>query len=97
MPEKFCMSSGLDGENGTNINLLTILEIILENRLQYILLGWVRTHNIQSILINYLVQGFYTGWLLPAAIVGLAVFLYGLCTLDHNISAQEVCSEQAKK
>ena len=41
--------------------------------------------------------GFYTGWLLPAAIVGLGVFLYGLFTLDQNVSAREVCSEQAKK
>ena len=41
--------------------------------------------------------GFYTGWLLPAALVGLLVFLYGLLTLDQNVSAQEVCSEEAKK
>jgi hypothetical protein len=41
--------------------------------------------------------GFYTGWLLPAALVGLAVFLYGLCTLDQNVSAQEVCGEKARK
>ena len=28
--------------------------------------------------------GFYTGWLLPAAMVGLAVFLYGLFTLGKD-------------
>ena len=44
-----------------------------------------------------LLSGFYTGWLLPAAMVGLSVFLYGLFTLDHNISAREVCSDQARK
>ena len=43
------------------------------------------------------IKGFYTGWLLPAALVGLVVFLYGLFTLDHNVSAQEVCSEEARK
>ena len=43
------------------------------------------------------VPGFYTGWLLPAAMVGLGVFLYGLFTLDHNVSAREVCSLEAKK
>ena len=43
------------------------------------------------------ITGFYTGWLLPAALVGLVVFLYGLFTLDHNVSAQEVCSEEARK
>ena len=42
-------------------------------------------------------SGFYTGWLLPAAMVGLGVFLYGLFTLDHNVSAREVCSDQARK
>ena len=55
--------------------------------------------------------GFYTGWLLPAALVGLAVFLYGcsiftnmflssvpgMATLDQNVIAQEVCTEAAKK
>ena len=44
-----------------------------------------------------MLTGFYTGWLLPAALVGLIVFLYGLFTLDHNVSAQEVCSEEARK
>ena len=47
-------------------------------------------------LLNF-VPGFYTGWLLPAAMVGLGVFLYGLFTLDHNVSAREVCSLEAKK
>jgi hypothetical protein len=41
--------------------------------------------------------GFYTGWLLPASLVGLGVFLYGLVTLDQNSIANEVCSEQARK
>jgi anoctamin-7 len=35
--------------------------------------------------------GFYTGWLLPAALVGLLVFLYGLCTMHSNQLAAEVC------
>ena len=50
-----------------------------------------------STLFGFLVPGFYTGWLLPAAMVGLGVFLYGLFTLDHNVSAREVCSLEAKK
>jgi len=32
-------------------------------------------------------SGFYTAWLLPASIVGLLVFLYGLFSMDYNISA----------
>ena len=35
-------------------------------------------------LIVYDVSGFYTAWLLPAAIVGLTVFLYGLFTLGRD-------------
>ena len=50
------------------------------------------------IIINfYIFLGFYTGWLLPAALLGLFVFLYGIMTMDQNVIAQEVCSEQAKK
>ena len=45
----------------------------------------------------YIFIGFYTGWLLPAALLGLFVFLYGIMTMDQNVIAQEVCSEQAKK
>jgi hypothetical protein len=40
-----------------------------------------------------LFSGFYTGWLLPAAIVGLLVFLYGVATMDMNQIALEVCNE----
>lgn len=36
-------------------------------------------------------SGFYTGWLLPAAIVGLLVFLYGVFTMRYNQLAVEVC------
>jgi hypothetical protein len=44
-----------------------------------------------------LLAGFYTGWLLPAALLGLLVFLYGFFTMEENVIAQEVCSESAKK
>uniref|UniRef100_T1ISC6 Anoctamin n=1 Tax=Strigamia maritima TaxID=126957 RepID=T1ISC6_STRMM len=35
--------------------------------------------------------GFYTGWLLPAAIVGLLVFMYGVVTMDLYVPAKEIC------
>ena len=38
-------------------------------------------------------SGFYTGWLLPAAVVGVLVFLYGVATMDMNQIALEVCNE----
>ena len=40
--------------------------------------------------------GFYTGWLLPAAVVGMMVFLYGVATMDMNQIALEVCNEGSK-
>ena len=42
-------------------------------------------------LVNF--SGFYTGWLLPAAVVGVLVFLYGVATMDMNQIALEVCNE----
>jgi len=59
-------------------------------------LDHIRDYFGEQIAIYFAWLGFYTGWLLPAAIVGLGVFLYGLFTLDQNVSAQEVCSDQAK-
>lgn len=38
------------------------------------------------------ITGFYTGWLLPAAIVGLLVFLYGVVTMNTNRVAHEICT-----
>ena len=38
-------------------------------------------------------SGFYTGWLLPAAVVGVLVFLYGVVTMNYNQVAIEVCTE----
>ena len=37
--------------------------------------------------------GFYTGWLLPAAVVGVMVFLYGVFTMNSNTIAVETCSK----
>ena len=33
----------------------------------------------------------YTGWLLPAAVVGLMVFIYGVITINQNTPANEIC------
>lgn len=35
--------------------------------------------------------GFYTGWLLPAAVVGVLVFMYGVFTMNSNTIAMETC------
>ena len=41
-------------------------------------------------------SGFYTGWLFPAALVGVLVFLYGVCTMNSNTIAVETCQLQTK-
>lgn len=41
-------------------------------------------------------SGFYTGWLLPAAVVGVIVFFYGVFTMNTNTIAVETCQEGDK-
>ena len=42
---------------------------------------------------NFILSGFYTGWLLPAAVVGVLVFLYGVITMNNNTIAVETCQQ----
>uniref|UniRef100_A0A8C2GA40 Anoctamin n=1 Tax=Cyprinus carpio TaxID=7962 RepID=A0A8C2GA40_CYPCA len=36
--------------------------------------------------------GFYTGWLLPAAVVGFIIFLFGIWLMVTDVAAEELCS-----
>ena len=38
----------------------------------------------------------YTGWLLPAAVVGLLVFMYGVITINQNTPANEICDSRGE-
>lgn len=38
----------------------------------------------------------YTGWLLPAAVVGLLVFMYGVITINQNTPANEICESRGE-
>ncbi|KAJ9592479.1 hypothetical protein L9F63_015895 [Diploptera punctata] len=55
-------------------------------------LDHIRDYFGEKIAIYFAWLGFYTGWLLPAAVVGLMVFLYGLFTMHSNQLATQVCS-----
>ena len=52
-----------------------------------------RTHREKYTNFQFILAGFYTGWLLPAAVVGVLVFLYGVITMNFNQVANEVCTE----
>lgn len=51
----------------------------------------IREYFGEKIGIYFAWLGFYTAWLLPAAVVGLLVFAYGIATISFNIPAQEAC------
>ncbi|XP_071805563.1 anoctamin-7-like isoform X2 [Asterias amurensis] len=55
-------------------------------------LDHIREYFGEKIGIYFAWLGFYTGWLLPASVVGLLVFLYGLATMGTNVPAQEICN-----
>ncbi|XP_067007730.2 anoctamin-7 isoform X2 [Anabrus simplex] len=59
-------------------------------------LDHIREYFGEKIAIYFAWLGFYTGWLLPAAVVGLLVFLYGVCTMHSNRLAIEVCNSQGQ-
>ncbi|XP_074449128.1 anoctamin-7 [Larus michahellis] len=40
--------------------------------------------------------GFYTGWLLPAAVVGMVVFITGIFLMSNDVPSQEVCGSEEK-
>uniref|UniRef100_T1HAX3 Anoctamin n=1 Tax=Rhodnius prolixus TaxID=13249 RepID=T1HAX3_RHOPR len=57
-------------------------------------LDHIREYFGEKIAIYFAWLGFYTAWLLPAAIVGLLVFMYGVFTMHSNTLAREVCESQ---
>ncbi|KAK3592593.1 hypothetical protein CHS0354_001760 [Potamilus streckersoni] len=54
-------------------------------------LDHIREYFGEKIGIYFAWLGFYTAWLLPAAIVGVVVFLYGVFTMNSNTPANEMC------
>nr|KAG5698674.1 hypothetical protein BaRGS_022562 [Batillaria attramentaria] len=54
-------------------------------------LDHIRDYFGEKIGIYFAWIGFYTAWLLPAAVVGVLVFLYGVFTFNANVPANEIC------
>ncbi|KAH3784068.1 hypothetical protein DPMN_162019, partial [Dreissena polymorpha] len=59
-------------------------------------LDHIREYFGEKIGIYFAWLGFYTAWLLPASLVGIFVFLYGVFTIYENIPANEVCLEDKR-
>ncbi|XP_033750082.1 anoctamin-7-like isoform X2 [Pecten maximus] len=59
-------------------------------------LDHIREYFGEKIGIYFAWLGFYTAWLLPAAVVGVIVFLYGIITWSGNTPANEVCESGEK-
>ncbi|XP_026124285.1 anoctamin-1a isoform X2 [Carassius auratus] len=57
-------------------------------------IGLVRKYFGEKVGLYFAWLGVYTQMLIPAAIVGVIVFLYGCATVDDNIPSMEVCDER---
>uniref|UniRef100_A0A8C6TE89 Anoctamin n=1 Tax=Neogobius melanostomus TaxID=47308 RepID=A0A8C6TE89_9GOBI len=55
-------------------------------------LDHIREYFGEKIALYFAWLGFYTTWLLPAAVVGTLVFVSGVMTMGSNIPAEEICN-----
>ena len=55
-------------------------------------LDHIRNYFGEKIAIYFAWLGFYTAWLVPAMVVGVLVFLYGLLTVSNDSILKEVCN-----
>ncbi|XP_039632779.1 anoctamin-7 isoform X2 [Perca fluviatilis] len=54
-------------------------------------LDHIREYFGEKIALYFAWLGFYTGWLLPASLVGLVVFLFGFWLVATDVPAKELC------
>uniref|UniRef100_A0A2K6G389 Anoctamin n=1 Tax=Propithecus coquereli TaxID=379532 RepID=A0A2K6G389_PROCO len=54
-------------------------------------LDLIRNYFGEKIAIYFVFLGFYTEMLFFAAVVGLACFIYGLLSMEHNTNSMEIC------
>ncbi|KAL4648376.1 anoctamin-7-like [Arapaima gigas] len=59
-------------------------------------LDHIREYFGEKIAIYFAWLGFYTAWLLPAALVGTLVFVSGILSMGTNTPAEEICSSEGQ-
>ncbi|CAM4556395.1 unnamed protein product [Leuciscus chuanchicus] len=57
-------------------------------------LDHIREYFGEKIALYFAWLGFYTGWLLPAAVVGFIIFLFGIWLMVTDVPAEELCSSR---
>ncbi|NWX46080.1 ANO7 protein, partial [Steatornis caripensis] len=57
-------------------------------------LGHIREYFGEKVAFYFAWLGFYTGWLLPAAVVGMAVFVAGVFLVFSDVPLQEICTSK---
>uniref|UniRef100_A0A8C2GN52 Anoctamin n=1 Tax=Cyprinus carpio TaxID=7962 RepID=A0A8C2GN52_CYPCA len=55
-------------------------------------LDHIREYFGEKIALYFAWLGFYTGWLLPAAVVGFIIFLFGIWLMVTDVAAEELCT-----
>uniref|UniRef100_A0A4W6EYE4 Anoctamin n=1 Tax=Lates calcarifer TaxID=8187 RepID=A0A4W6EYE4_LATCA len=55
-------------------------------------LDHIREYFGEKIALYFAWLGFYTGWLLPAAVVGTVIFLFGFWLMSTDVPVKEVCN-----
>ncbi|NXT49923.1 ANO7 protein, partial [Pluvianellus socialis] len=57
-------------------------------------LDHVRKYFGEKVAFYFAWLGFYTGWLLPAAVVGMVVFISGIFLMFNDVPSQEICGSE---
>ncbi|KAM6198642.1 LOW QUALITY PROTEIN: anoctamin-7 [Sarcoramphus papa] len=57
-------------------------------------LDHVRKYFGEKVAFYFAWLGFYTGWLLPAAVVGTVVFIAGIFLMFNDVPSQEICASE---
>nr|XP_023017814.1 anoctamin-2-like [Leptinotarsa decemlineata] len=82
---------------GSTRNLLYTEWAAVRKWYKYQPLDYVKEYFGVKIALYFAWLGFYTHMLIPAALVGLACFIYSCATLYSNIPSEDICNQRVKE